>query len=470
MNKKTLLLSLLWLLATATVVSAHLGNTLIPEGDQYYYPSIHPDRVVATVTETAATSIAINWRTEPSVTVTQAQITVAKSSPALDLPRNLVDGTSQVVEGHNGAARYHSVTFTDLEPATLYAYRVRGGGTWSEWFQIQTASEAAQPFSFLYFGDAQNAVKSHFSRLIRQAFKDMPSASLMVHAGDLVNSRAGNHDNEWGEWFDAGKWLYGMIPSVPAAGNHEHVKVQHDDGSESYVLPENWYAQFGVPQNGPEKLKGSVYYFDFQGVRFIVLNSASALQGTAELQARWLEGALRDNPNRWTVAVYHHPMFSVSLGRDNPLLRQHWKPLFDKYGVDLALQGHDHTYGRGTNNEGTGTHVADIAAGTMYVVSVSGPKMYIVSDKAKETMTKVGEDIQLYQIISVDHHSLTFEAKTATGRLYDSFTIHKDSKGTNRIEEVHLPFYNCSRPILPNQDKPRCWGGSESIEIPDVLR
>ena len=66
-----------------------------------------------------------------------------------------------------------------------------------------------------------------------------------------------------------------------------------------------------------------------------------------EEQAEWLESVLKDNPNKWTIATYHHPIFSASRGRDNVELRSLWKPLFDKYKVDLALQGHDHTYTRG---------------------------------------------------------------------------------------------------------------------------
>ena len=34
-------------------------------------------------------------------------------------------------------------------------------------------------------------------------------------------------------------------------------------------------------------------------------------------------------------------------GRDFEYARKIWKPLFDKYGVDLVLNGHDHTYARG---------------------------------------------------------------------------------------------------------------------------
>ena len=32
---------------------------------------------------------------------------------------------------------YHSVTFDNLEPNTLYAYRVGNGKIWSEWIQFR---------------------------------------------------------------------------------------------------------------------------------------------------------------------------------------------------------------------------------------------------------------------------------------------------------------------------------------------
>ena len=63
------------------------------------------------------------------------------------------------------------------------------------------------------------------------------------------------------------------------------------------------------------------------------------------VQAQWLEGLLAENPNKWTVVTFHHPMYSPT-GRDNKELRELWRPVFDRYGVDLVLTGHDHAYGR----------------------------------------------------------------------------------------------------------------------------
>jgi hypothetical protein len=38
----------------------------------------------------------------------------------------------------------------------MYAYRVGDGTHWSEWFHARTAANEPEPFSYIYFGDAQN--------------------------------------------------------------------------------------------------------------------------------------------------------------------------------------------------------------------------------------------------------------------------------------------------------------------------
>jgi acid phosphatase type 7 len=163
-------------------------------------------------------------------------------------------------------------------------------------------------------------------------------------------------------------------------------------------------------------------------------------------------------------------MYSVSLGRDNPLLRQHWKPLFDRHGVDLVLQGHDHTYGRGHENVLEGTQAHDGDTGTMYVVSVSGPKMYFVSDRADSTMTRTAEDTQLYQTIRIEGDTLRFESRTVTGRLYDAFDLLKGEAGKNRLVDRSgglMDERRCGRPEIPGYREDRCWEGTDFVKPPE---
>ncbi|RUL88780.1 purple acid phosphatase family protein [Tautonia sociabilis] len=391
-------------------------------------PTAIPDRIILTFAGDPRTSQAVTWRTDTTVHHAFAEIALADHGPKFVDRAETVEAESSTLTTDLGEATFHSVVFEGLEPETTYAYRVGDGVNWSEWAHFTTASDEEKPFSFIYFGDAQNDLKSLWSRVIRGAYSDAPKARFIVHAGDLVNRS--ERDAEWGEWFSGGGWVNAMVPSIPTPGNHEYGRSE--DGQRR--LSRHWRPTFTLPGHGPEGLEETVYFIDYQGVRIISLNSNEKQRE----QASWLEGVLADNPNRWTIVTFHHPIYSAGKGRDNPALRDLWQPIFDQYAVDLVLQGHDHSYGRsglivGDQNEPTGAVVRN-NAGTVYVVSVSGPKMYDLTEN-QEWMRRKAEDTQLYQIIRVDGDRLSFEARTAIGALYDAFDLVKREGKPNELIE-----------------------------------
>lgn len=387
-------------------------------------PGRRPSRVVLTWRDDPARTQAVTWRTDALVDEAFAELAEASANPGFAALARRSPARTTAVPVPSGTAYYHEARFSALRPDTMYAYRVGDGATWSEWFHFRTAAAEPAAFSFIYVGDAQNDLRSLWSRAIRAAILDAPRARFVLHAGDLVN--VGESDDEWGEWFGAGSWINGMIPQVPAVGNHEFGRLNREDPRQLTTL---WRPQFALPEDGPEGLAETVYSFDYQGVRVIVLNSVAETR-LAD-QAAWLESRLKDNRNRWTVVAFHHPVFSVAGERDNPTIRNTWKPLFDKYGVDVVLTGHDHSYGRGQNLT-EGVNRRDDETGTVYVVSVSGPKMYEVG-KARSWATRTGANVQLYQVVNVSPQSLRFESRTVTGQLFDAFEITKARNGRRRF-------------------------------------
>lgn len=487
-----------------------------------------PDRVVLTWSGDPATTQSVTWRTDPSILRGLAELALANDNGRALQPTAFPAVTTDLKSDLN-EAHYHSVTFTDLRPATLYAYRVGDGANWSEWFHFRTASREARPFTFIYFGDAQNDVKTHWSRVFREAFRDAPRAAFTLHAGDLINEDAS--DAEWGEWHDAPAWVNATIPVIATPGNHEYfnegagpenerlwttrdggtvavtidliqerdsngtttgyrVNARSADGRISTTImldarefitavdagmtaltgyepadvvgtepdsaplrdriavrgtpavSRHWRPQFAFPEQGaPAGLEETCYYIDYQGVRIISLDSMREREG----QVGWLRNVLQTNPQRWTVITFHHPMASPANNRDNPELRRLWKPLFDEFKVDLVLTGHDHTYARsgdlsakaGGTNVPSGVQIYDPAVGTVYVVSVSGPKMYNLTN---ENFVRAAEDTQLYQIIKVDGDEIHYEARTATGNLYDAFVLKKRGpREPNELRELLPP-------------------------------
>lgn len=432
-------------------VSTVEPNTQVPEGDLHYAATGYPDRIVATPAQDAATGFAVSWRTGVQVQAPVLQLVKAIDSPALGEPRQ-VAATTAALESETGKAHFHHARIDGLEPDTVYLWRVQGDRTWSSWNQLRTAGASTKPLTLLYFGDTQNKNLSHVSRVIRQGIRTAPEATLTLFAGDLVSGGDGQDDSEWGEWFKATSWLLQETMVAPAIGNHEYFEEFEDTPRERRVLGGHWPVSFALPENGAAVAAKTTYWFDYQGVRFAVLDGTSALDlGTAKAQAKWLDGVLAANPHPWTIVLVHQPFYSPREGRNNEALQRELLPVVRRHKVDLVLQGHDHTYGRRGENK---------AATPQFVVTVAGPKQYRVSDEARATMAPVGEDTQLFQVLKVDPQHLRYQAFTATGALYDAFELVRDAKGSKTLNEQvegRIAPRDCGRDATLTGRADRCW-------------
>ena len=386
--------------------------------------------IILTWQEDPKTSQAVTWRTEVRIRPAMAEIALSNPSPDFGNSAQQLIATSSTLKTGKDLSYYHTVNFTNLHPDSLYAYRVGNGKAWSEWFQFRTASEKQEAFSFIYLGDAQHDIYSLWSRTIRAAILEAPKARFMIHTGDMVNRR--NSDKEWDEWFEAGGWILATIPSIPVAGNHEYNKR----GLGGPSLSKYWKLQFALPELGREDLDETVYYIDFQGVRVVALNSNRAIKD----QAKWMEKLLANNTSSWTIIAFHHPIYSSAKGRNNKKLIKYWKPVFEKYKVDLVIQGHDHVYARG---RGFCSDEED-CRGPVYVTSVSGPAMYRLDDRV--WMDRAAENTQLFQVISISGNTLSYQSITATGQVYDAFDLIKDGK-TRLINKIpaNAPEYRFNK-------------------------
>jgi 3',5'-cyclic AMP phosphodiesterase CpdA len=399
-------------------------------------PGKIPSRIVLTLSGDPARTEAVTWRTDTLVSAPQAQIAPVTGRPEVVESARTIAAKGQLVTPSadtDKKAAHYSVRFQDLEPATRYNYRVGDGANWSEWNTFQTASTRPEPFRFLYVGDAQNDIRSLWSRTIRTAYAAVPDARFIVHAGDLVAD--GFDDNLWAEWCDAMGFIGGTVPSLPVPGNHDLHRAPGSPEPENPLRaadPFGWH--FALPMNGPEGLQGQSYCVDYQGVRLISLDVnvftgkvGAADSFKAKLAARqlaWLEKLLQQNPNRWTVVFQHQPVYPIARDREPSNVSTLLLPVYDKYPVDLVLAGHDHAYGRTHKLRGGKVVPAD-QPGTVYAVSVSGPKMYALTVAKPELMAKTLAGTQLFQVIGIDGDQLHFEARSVDGGTIDSFDLRK---------------------------------------------
>ena len=464
------------IMAAAAFCCTGLAQEPPPSTPPWQTATAWPDRVIVTVEQDPATSFSVSWRTAAGIDGTRAEIvraaddsrfdlgatTVPARTETVDLNRKEVDGEVYELRwnAHVEQPSYHSVTFTGLAPDTLYAYRVMGAeGHWSEWLQTRTAAAAGTPFKFLYFGDAQEGILSHWARVVRAAFAAAPDARFAIHAGDLVN--IGSRDFEWAEWFQSVGFIHGMIPALPVVGNHEYFDgLRTPEGGLVTALSVLWRPQFALPQDPalPEALRETVYSMRYGDAIVIVLDTMAERHFDA--QAAWLERTLASSDATWKIVTMHHPMFELlernfagGFVETGPERRDLFLPIFERHGVDIVLQGHDHTYGRGAvaaPRRPSAGRRGDF--GTMFVTSSSGAKMYSVADAGWEpfaehgaVLQRIAENTPFFQVISIDGDRLTYEARTASNRLYDAFRLEKPRTGPNRLVELPTDFDTARR-------------------------
>jgi 3',5'-cyclic AMP phosphodiesterase CpdA len=198
------------------------------------------------------------------------------------------------------------------------------------------------------------------------------------------------------------------------------------------TLDPHWRPQFTLPDNGPQGLKETCFFVDYENLRLISLDSdmINESEWAATAQQLWLDSVLTHHPMKWTAVMLHQPFYSTKPNRDNTELRTIFGPILEKHGVDLVLQGHDHGYARGMEKIPSFIN-PDTTTNTMFVVSLSGAKMYDVSEE--RWMTRRAVDTQLFQIITIEKDTLNFKAYTATGELYDAFDMVKQSDSKKRL-------------------------------------
>ncbi len=415
---RLLLLGLSLVVASSCTAAEKQAAQKQGEACLHHADASSPERLILTLTENPSTSQAVTWRTCAKVGSPKAQIAAVADSPALKNDLRTINALSEEVRLGNDKLVYHySAVFEALKPDTLYAYRVGTDDHWSEWNQFKTARAGHDPFRFVYLGDPQEDVKSMCSRIFRAAYKKAPDAAFWLFVGDLVDN--GDKDEEWAELFYALGWIPRMTPMILLPGNHEYPDKRYLQDKD-YKLFHLWRPHFTLPENGPQGLEESAYSIDYQGVRFVMLNGNEKI----EEQAGWLDKILSENPQLWTIVGIHQPVYSTAKYRDSAKLRNQLVPIFDKHSVDVVLQGHDHTYCR-TYKIKNGFRVEDNEKGTVYVISNSGPKLYEVRTHDKALMTRIETGRQLFQVIHIDRHLLSYESFDVMGEVYDSFTLRK---------------------------------------------
>jgi Calcineurin-like phosphoesterase len=168
----------------------------------------------------------------------------------------------------------------------------------------------------------------------------------------------------WTSWFPMIEASAATIPWMFATGNHDTELFSAQVAADKVTVANYEAHGYGglkkrmdLPKTGPSACP-SVYSFTYGNVGIISLDANELsweIQGllgySHGAQVRWLEDTLaawrRDPRIDFIVAFYHECAFSTCNGHSSDGgVRSALAPLFSRYQVDLAVQGHNHVYER----------------------------------------------------------------------------------------------------------------------------
>jgi len=309
------------------------------------------------------------------------------------------------------------VRLDSLEPATDYVYEVLHAGTVAESGRFRTAPDGRQaPFRFTAFGD--QSVPAPVGRGLAPS---SPHAAWVVDAvealdplfhllnGDLCYANVSDDPvGTWASFFANDSRSARNRPWMPCAGNHEN---EVGNGPIGYLA---YQTRFALPDNGqPPWLQGLWYAFTAGSVRVISINNDDVciqdgsfsehrrdhIRGYARngldpyvrgysggVQRAWLErelaAARRDEEIDWIVVCMHQVAMSSGLFNGADLgIRRQFLPLFDAYGVDLVVTGHEHHFERSLPVRGVvaGSHLLTpaVAGDDAHIMDTTGGTVHV---------------------------------------------------------------------------------------------
>jgi calcineurin-like phosphoesterase family protein len=186
-----------------------------------------------------------------------------------------------------------------------------------------------------------------------------------------------------------------------------------------------FYASLGNHDNPnqdrytPFNMGGKRYYsFKKGSVTFFALDSTYM----SPEQLSWLEEQLRTSDTPWKICFFHHPLFSDGKFHGPDLdLRARLVPLFQKYGVNVVLSGHEHLYERLKPQGGI----------SYFVLGNSGQLR--VHNLRRSDQTESGLDTdQGFMIMEVAGDKLHFQYVSRTGATIDSGVIERQASSAVR--------------------------------------
>lgn len=220
-------------------------------------------------------------------------------------------------------------------------------------FTVSQAARKPSALSFLVLGD-WGRDGQYRQREVAREMANMAGesrASFVIATGDNFYPE-GITSVDSPRWRTSFEDIYQapslQIPWYVVLGNHDYrgqaaAELAYGRHSSRWKMPARYYRQtMALPKGG----KADFFFLDtspfLEGYRKDRAYGDITQQSAAD-QLRWLEAGLVSSRADWKIVIGHHPVYSegASHGDTRELVRD-LKPILERHGVQLYLNGHDH--------------------------------------------------------------------------------------------------------------------------------
>lgn len=322
------------------------------------------------------------------------------------------------------------VSLNNLEKGKEYQYQIfSNSGEKSEIYNFKTAND--ESFSFIHMTDPQFYTQSGadvFNDLMGIGYSKKDIAFTMM-SGDI--SDKGGSNSYWEMFFNEPNLKLGTIATVP--GNHEY----YDVSQTPITMDASFYNGFiQNVSNGSVNSPNSSYFFKYNNCLFIMVDSENQAQGKSQVE--WFKEVVENNPSEFIIVAMHRSFYGSVYASDSVALRSTWQSVFDKYGVDLVLTGHDHVYTRsypvykGEKSSGLlgTTYVTGGSAGDKMSYSVTPNDFYAFSVDLSKTK------LSTFSIVTVENGKISVEALNENSEIIDSYQILSKRSQSENGEKI----------------------------------
>jgi hypothetical protein len=346
---------------------------------------------------------------------------VLQGRPDGGFERSVAADTVSYTDAKSGQVVYaHHARLEHLHPDRDYVYAALHEGAEAEFGSFRTGPRGRAPVTFTSFGDQGTpttgkrytpppGVTIAYPPFVNDNLGSPAAGDVTVGVervqplfhlfnGDLCYANlAVDRVRTWSDFWENNSRSARHRPWMPSAGNHEN---ELGNGPIGYAAYQTYFSVPPAPGQS-EITRGLWYAFTVGSVRVISLanddicyqdGGNSYVRGYSNgAQRAWLERELaasrRDHNVDWVVVCMHQVVISTADQANGADLgiREEWVPLFDRYGVDLVVCGHEHHYERSHPIRGqaatptrtpiaasTRTDVIDTSKGTVHMVLGGG--------------------------------------------------------------------------------------------------